>query len=70
MNNGLKKGLIIASIIIPGIGLVYSILKNKDLKKDNDKLIRQNERLEARADVLEKQNQDLLKEIDKAYQNK
>lgn len=70
MNNGLKKGLIIASIIIPGIGLVYSILKNKDLKKDNDKLIRQNERLEAHADVLEKQNQDLLKEIDKAYQNK
>lgn len=70
MNNGLKKGLIIASIIIPGIGLVYSILKNKDLKKDNDKLIRQNERLEARADVLEKQNQNLLKEIDKAYQNK
>lgn len=70
MNNGLKKGLIIVSIIIPGIGLIYSALKNRDLKKNNNKLIRQNERLEARADVLEKQNQELLKEIDKAYQNK
>lgn len=70
MNNGLKKGLIIVSIIIPGIGLLYSVLKNRDLKKNNDKLIRRNERLEARSDVLEKQNQELLKEIDKAYQNK
>lgn len=70
MNNGLKKCLIIASMIVPGIGLVYSALKNRDLKKDNDKLTRQNKRLEARADILEKQNQDLLKEIDKAYQNK
>ena len=64
MKNGLKTCLIIASITIPGVGLVYSVIKNRQLKNDNDKLSQQNKRLEARMEVLEKQNKALFEALD------
>lgn len=70
MNNRLKNILIAATVIIPGLGLLYSTLKNKDLRKENEKLNLKNERLEARNDCLEKQNQDLFKKLEERYPSK
>ena len=52
--------LLITSILIPGVGLIYSIVKNKQLKKQNEKLLKEKTYLEAKAKVLEIQNRELF----------
>ena len=66
MNEKTKNGLFVLITMIPLIGgLVYSRVKNKNLEKQNKKLTIENERTKARNNVLEGQNEQLMKELDK-----
>lgn len=65
-----KTILIIASIAVPGLGLLYSAIKNKELKKKNNELTKQNIRLEVRNNLLEDQNSNLWKRLDEIESKK
>ncbi len=66
MNEKTKNGLFVLITMIPLIGgLVYSKVKNDNLEKQNKKLTIENERTKARNSVLEGQNEQLIKELDK-----
>lgn len=56
---------VIASILIPGAGLMYSVIRNRELKKTNVKLASENERLSAQADALRLVNDKVLSKLDK-----
>ena len=67
-----KKGktvLVIASILLPAVGLIFAAVKNNELKKKNEQLLKNNERLETRSRVLEDQVNGYEKRINEILSN-
>ena len=56
---------IVVSILIPGGGLLYSTIKNRELRKTNAKLASENERLSAQADALRLVNDKVMSKLDR-----